>query len=157
SDAIEVLRALGAKRYAGVVQLMSGSNTDLLEDVRRVGARHGLIMREPLHKPFRTEAVRHVVTGARLEGLPEASISRRSIPKLDLDDLLAKGWLELWYQPKFHLRTRALVGAEGLIRCRHPVHGVVGPDSYLPGASSASLVALTEHVVLTALRDWEEM
>jgi EAL domain-containing protein (putative c-di-GMP-specific phosphodiesterase class I)/FixJ family two-component response regulator len=157
SDAIEVLRALGSRRFAGVVQLMSGSNTDLLEDVRRVGARHGLIMREPLAKPFRIEAIRQTVTGARLESLPEATIRRRSTLELDLDELLAKGWLELWYQPKFDLRTRGLVGAEGLIRCRHPAHGVVGPDSYLPGAGSASLTALTEHVILTALRDWDEM
>lgn len=49
------------------------------------------------------------------------------------------------------------MGAEGLIRCRHPLHGVVGPDCYLPRASSTSLVALTEHVVLAALRDWNEM
>src|SRR5581483_10074 len=157
SDAIEVLRALGEKRYTGVVQLMSGSNTDLLEDVRRVGARHGLIMRAPLQKPFRVEAIRQTVTSAHLEGQPETTIALRALPRLSLDDLLAKGWLELWYQPKIDLRTRAVVGAEGLIRCRHPVHGVVGPESYLPGASSASLMALTEHVIVTALRDWEEL
>jgi EAL domain-containing protein (putative c-di-GMP-specific phosphodiesterase class I) len=157
SDAIEVLRVLGEKRYAGVVQLMSGSNTDLLDDVRRVGARHGLIMRAPLQKPFRSEAIRQTVTSAHFEGQPEATIALNSIPKLGLDDLLAKGWLELWYQPKIDLRSKTLVGAEGLIRCRHPVHGVLGPESYLPGASSGSMLALTEHVVLTALRDWDEM
>jgi EAL domain-containing protein (putative c-di-GMP-specific phosphodiesterase class I) len=77
--------------------------------------------------------------------------------KLDLGDLLAKQWLELWYQPKVDLRTGTLVGAEGLIRCRHPFHGVVGPDCYLPGASAQSLAALTEYVVLAALRDWNEI
>src|SRR5262245_2394769 len=45
SDAIEVLRKLGEKSYTGTVQLMSGSNQLLLEDVRRVGIRHGLNMR----------------------------------------------------------------------------------------------------------------
>ena len=77
--------------------------------------------------------------------------------KLDLEELLAKQWLELWYQPKVDLRTGMLVGAEGLIRCRHPFHGVVGPDCYLPSASKASLAALTEYVVLAALRDWNEI
>jgi CheY-like chemotaxis protein len=51
SDAIDVIRGLGERGYGGVVQLMSGSNVDLLEDVRRVGARHGLNMRPPLSKP----------------------------------------------------------------------------------------------------------
>jgi len=157
SDAIEVLRVLGERRYAGVVQLMSGSNTDLLDDVRRVGARHGLIMRAPLQKPFRTEAIRQVVTGAHFDGQPESTIELAPMVRLGLDELITKGLLELWYQPKIDLRTRTMVGAEGLIRCRHPVHGVLGPESFLPSASGPSLAALTEYVVLSALRDWDEM
>ena len=46
SDAVEMLRLLGDKRYSGVVQLMSGSSPGLLDDVRRIGARHGLQMRD---------------------------------------------------------------------------------------------------------------
>ena len=44
SDAIDVIRGLGAKQYCGAVQLMSGSDPGLLEDVRRIGMRHGLDM-----------------------------------------------------------------------------------------------------------------
>lgn len=157
SDAIDVLRMLGEKRYSGVVQLMSGSNTNLLDDVRRVGARHGLIMRAPLQKPFRSEAVRQAVSSAHFDGQPETTMEFSPTIRLNLDELLAKQWLELWYQPKVDLRSGTLVGAEGLIRCRHPLHGVVGPDCYLPGASGSSLAALTEYVVLAALRDWNEM
>lgn len=157
SDAIDVLRVLGEKRYSGVVQLMSGSNTDLLDDVRRVGARHGLVMSAPLQKPFRTEAIRQAVSSARFDRQPETTMAFSPTIELDLEELLAKQWLELWYQPKVDLRTGTLVGAEGLIRCRHPLHGVVGPDRYLPRASGSSLAALTEYVVLAALRDWNEM
>ena len=157
SDAIDVLRALGDKRYSGVVQVMSGSNTELLDDVRRIGARHGLIMRAPLQKPFRAEPIRQAITSAHFDGQPETTIAFSPAIKLDLEELLAKQWLDLWYQPKVDLRTGTLVGNEGLIRCRHPFHGVVGPDSYLPFASKTSLAALTEYVVLAALRDWDEM
>jgi EAL domain-containing protein (putative c-di-GMP-specific phosphodiesterase class I) len=34
---------------------------------------------------------------------------------------------------------------------------VLAPATFLPGASEESLVALTEHVVLAALRDWQEL
>src|SRR5262249_40382878 len=77
--------------------------------------------------------------------------------KLNLEELLAKQWLELWYQPKVDLRSGTIIGAEGLIRCRHPLHGVVGPECFLPGAGSANLAALTEYVVLAALRDWSDI
>ena len=157
SDAVEVLRKLGERRYYGVVQLMSGTSPGLLDDVRRIGARHGLNMRAPLEKPFRSEAIRHAVTSAHLDGPTETTFSVLPAVKVGLSEALAKGWLELWYQPKVDLRTKCLVGAEGLIRCRHPEHGVLAPSTFLPGASAESLMTLTDHVVLTALRDWHDL
>lgn len=154
SDAVEMLRLLGERRYSGVIQLMSGSSPGLLGDVRRIGARHGLQMREPLEKPFRAEAVRRAVTSAQREMPRETTLSVKPALEVSLHEALDKSWLELWYQPKIDLRSRALVGAEGLIRCRHPEHGLLAPGAFLPGASEESLLALTNCVVLTALRDW---
>ena len=153
SDAIDVIRGLGERGYGGVVQVMSGSNPALLEDVRRIGVRHGLKMRPPLQKPFRIEAVRQALDGTQLDQKPADARSPEA--KVSLEQALENEWLELWYQPKIDLRTRLLAGAEGLIRCRHPAHGVLTPASFLPGASEKGLLALTEHVVVTALRDWE--
>jgi EAL domain-containing protein (putative c-di-GMP-specific phosphodiesterase class I) len=150
SDAIDVIRRLAEHDFRGMVQLMSGSNIELLDDVRRVGARHGLNMRPPLSKPFRPQSIRHVVE--------EAGLTRKSTaPVSSLDEARKNGWLELWYQPKVDLRKNMLAGAEGLVRCRHPVHGVLAPGSFLPGASESSHSALTEFVITTALRDWNEI
>ena len=148
SDAVDVIRGLGEKGYSGIVQLMSGSNVDLLEDVRRVGARHGLNMRPPLTKPFRPEAIREIITSAHL--------AERPLTVVNLDEAFANNWLELWYQPKIDLRDKTFAGAEGLIRCRHPEHGILAPDSFLPGASERSHSRLTEHVIVAALRDWDD-
>ena len=51
SDAIDVLRGLGERRYGGVVQLMSGGRQSLLEAVQRIGVRQGLTLSVPLNKP----------------------------------------------------------------------------------------------------------
>jgi EAL domain-containing protein (putative c-di-GMP-specific phosphodiesterase class I)/FixJ family two-component response regulator len=150
SDAIDVIRGLGERGFGGVVQLISGSNIALLEDVARVGARHGLTMRPPLEKPFRAEAIRTVVSSLRLDHRP-GNVEVR------LDEAIANNWLELWYQPKIDLRTSTLAGAEGLSRCRHPVHGTLTPGSFLPGGSEQDHAALTEHVITTALRDWNDI
>lgn len=61
-DAIEVIRALGAQGYRGAVQLISGHHS-LLEQVKRVGERHGLTMLPPLQKPFRATQIEAVVRG----------------------------------------------------------------------------------------------
>jgi EAL domain-containing protein (putative c-di-GMP-specific phosphodiesterase class I) len=75
--------------------------------------------------------------------------------KITLGEVLKRDWFELWYQPKIELKTMRLVGAEALVRARHPQRGVVAPYFFLPDASEADLHALTERVILTALGDWE--
>jgi DNA-binding NtrC family response regulator len=57
SDAIDVLRGLGERRYGGVVQLMSGGRPSLLEAVARIGVRHGLKLATPLNKPLAHDAI----------------------------------------------------------------------------------------------------
>jgi EAL domain-containing protein (putative c-di-GMP-specific phosphodiesterase class I) len=87
-------------------------------------------------------------TGAASYADPKATIP--------LGAVLDQNWFELWYQPKIELRTMHLVGAEALVRARHPSRGIVPPALFLPGASEADMHALTERVILTALGDWED-
>jgi EAL domain-containing protein (putative c-di-GMP-specific phosphodiesterase class I) len=157
SDAIDVLRKLEEIGFRGVVQVMSGSNQSILEDVRRIGERHKLIMRPPLNKPFRLDAIRKVLADAPIDQWPQKELFSNSAPSVALEEALALGWLEVWYQPKLDLGARTLTGAEGLVRCRHPQLGVLPPSSFLPGASPAALTALTEFVILTALSDWQDL
>ena len=76
--------------------------------------------------------------------------------KITLADVLARDWFELWYQPKIELKAMRLYGAEALVRARHPQRGVLPPGVFLPGAPEADMLALTERVILTALKDWED-
>ena len=41
------------------------------------------------------------------------------------------------------------------MRARHPTRGVLPPGVFLPGASEDDMLALTERVIITALKDWE--
>ena len=156
SDAIDVIRMLAKNRYCGFVQLMSGSRSTLLDDVYRIGAMHGLNMLEPLEKPFRREDVCTVIANLRRHDRAEITISSPRPLQPGLDIALRNSWLELWYQPKFDLRTSALAGADGVIIYRHPKHGVHAIDNLLPRSSAKTRSALTERFLITALRDWDE-
>ena len=164
SDAIDAIRALTAAGFHGVVQLMSGSNTGLLADVRQVGERHGLAMRPVLAKPFRVDAVKLIVEEESLSGVrpgpapvpkAESDVARQigGVPEISLGEALDRDWVELWYQPKFELTNGRMVGAEGLARVRHPELGLLSPASFIPRASNAELLTLTEFALRTALRD----
>jgi len=76
--------------------------------------------------------------------------------KVTLGDVLRRDWLEQWYQPKIDLRAKRLVGAEALVRARRPDGGLLPPAAFLPGAAEEDMLALTERVIVTALRDFED-
>src|SRR5512139_2395461 len=73
--------------------------------------------------------------------------------KIPLSEVLKHDWFELWYQPKIELKTMRLVGAEALVRARHPQRGVVAPFFFLPEASEDDMLRLTEQVILTCEDD----
>lgn len=75
---------------------------------------------------------------------------------IPLSAILRHDWLELWYQPKIDLRTMHLVGAEALVRARHPTRGIIPPMQFLPNSSEDDMLELSERVLLTALGDWED-
>lgn len=53
---------------------------------------------------------------------------------------IERGELFLVYQPRIDIATRQLVGAEALLRWRHPRHGVLTPDAFLPMADDTGLL-----------------
>lgn len=86
SDAIDVLRGLGERRYGGVVQLMSGGRQALIDAVQRIGVRHGIRLAAPLNKPFEREAIvravlalgsTHAATAASREPPSPSSVLNR--------------------------------------------------------------------------------
>lgn len=139
---------LSASRLSCPVQLMTGLNAILIEEMRRVGQRRGLNMLPILHKPFRDVSLRRIVHKLGL---------RRDMPAVDvtIDEALRKGWIELWYQPKIDLRLMLLAGAEAYMRVRHPELGVLPPESLLDNACNRDLLLLTQHVLQTVFRDWQ--
>ncbi|WP_319432452.1 bifunctional diguanylate cyclase/phosphodiesterase [Mycobacterium sp. RTGN5] len=62
--------------------------------------------------------------------------------------------LTLVYQPKFDLRTAAIVGVEALVRWPHPTRGLLAPDEFLPLVRRYGLMgSITDLVVNQALDD----
>ena len=152
SDAVDVIRGLEEARFAGKVQLVSGTHQKTLDDLRLIGERHALSMLPPLQKPFRIQQVRQIVSEnlAELLSAPQALPAKpvnSSYQKLRLSEVLDNNWFQLWYQPKIDIQKMKPVGAEGLARCVHPVFGTLLPSSFLPGADEASLAKLGERAI----------
>jgi diguanylate cyclase (GGDEF)-like protein/PAS domain S-box-containing protein len=94
----------------------------------------------------------------------EAGIRQELETRLTLEVELAlaaeRGEFELFYQPQVHLGSGELIGAEALIRWRHPVRGLVSPGEFIPVANTSSISErISAWVLETACRQaraWEK-
>ncbi|HEX2334443.1 MAG TPA: EAL domain-containing protein [Burkholderiales bacterium] len=59
----------------------------------------------------------------------------------ELRAAVERGELFLAYQPRFDIATRQVVGAEALLRWRHPRHGVLASETFLHIADDMGLLA----------------
>jgi len=146
ADAIESVVSLGKSGFRGAVQLMSNRGAAVLEHVKGIGVQHKLTMLPVLKKPFETEAVVKILRELQL-GMPPTGGSR-----VELEEALRSNWIEFWYQPKIDLRKKQLAGAEAYARVRHPQHGAVLPEAFMPGAPESTLIKLAELSLSNALK-----
>ena len=78
---------------------------------------------------------------------------------VELRQAIDNGMMELYYQPKVHLRTGAVIGVEALARWNN-WDGMVLPDLFIPLAERTGLIGnLTEWAIDAALqqcREWQD-
>jgi diguanylate cyclase (GGDEF)-like protein/PAS domain S-box-containing protein len=66
----------------------------------------------------------------------------------DLRHAVARGEIEVAYQPRVNLTTGRVEGAEALARWRHPQRGLLLPESFIPLAEETGLVLEIDRRVL---------
>ena len=106
----------------------------------------------PEHAPQRRTAADHAHaamihardSGGNLATAYDASFHNRAYSRMmlesDLSRALARGQLELHYQPQVGAGGGDVVGVEALIRWRHPELGMVSPLSFIPIAEETGLI-----------------
>ena len=79
---------------------------------------------------------------------------------VDLRDCIDRDELVLHYQPKINLGTGKISGVEALVRWRHPVHGLLSPDSFMAEVERTQLIVPVTRWILNAAlqqqRIWRE-
>jgi diguanylate cyclase (GGDEF)-like protein len=104
-------------------------------------------------------AAKHHETAKILGYAPNMAGQAANLVSLEADLHVAseRHELQLLFQPIVNLHTYKMVGAEALLRWRHPVEGVLAPDRFLGIAEETGLmVPITHWIILRAVRVAEE-
>ncbi|HTF96190.1 MAG TPA: EAL domain-containing protein [Cellvibrio sp.] len=76
----------------------------------------------------------------------------------EFEPSLAAGYISLYYQPKVNLEQPDVLGAEALVRWRHPELGFVPPDEFIGVIeSSGQITLLTRWVLKTAITQLRQL
>jgi EAL domain-containing protein (putative c-di-GMP-specific phosphodiesterase class I) len=70
----------------------------------------------------------------------EAGLLERQALRSQLAGALDRNEFELVYQPLVDLQSQHVAGFEALLRWRHPIHGLVPPDVFIPVAEESGLI-----------------
>jgi len=81
-------------------------------------------------------------------------LNTQSTYRLAMENNLRKGLeldqFEMYYQPKVSLTSKKIIGAEALIRWRHPTLGFISPEEFIPIAEeSGNILALGNWIIKT--------
>lgn len=152
-DGVEFVRHLARIGYPGCLALVSGEALKILRTAEGLARAHRLRILGSLKKPVAPQHLESMLERCKVQdGRPRAARSSHVLPDAcsvkDLRTAIVAGHLENHYQPQVDLATGRLVGVEALVRLRHPRHGLVFPDRFIPVAEAHGLIDDLTHVVL---------
>ncbi|WP_109118415.1 EAL domain-containing protein [Azospirillum sp. TSO22-1] len=80
-------------------------------------------------------------------------VCERMVIERELHGAIARGELQVFYQPQLDVRTGAIVGAEALLRWTNPRLGSVSPGRFIPVAEESGLILQVGRWVLETACD----
>lgn len=132
-DGMAFIRKLSELHQGVSLVITSALDRGLLDAVEAMCTAYGARLLGTLQKPVGAEALGALIAHHRPRRTPEQHVSAHATP-FTLDDVLrglACEEFEPFMQPQVDLTSGRVVGAEALVRWRHPEKGLVAPYAFI--------------------------
>jgi EAL domain-containing protein (putative c-di-GMP-specific phosphodiesterase class I)/ActR/RegA family two-component response regulator len=157
-DGIQFIRHVGQANLETALLVVSAQQPALIASVATMAEAYGVRLLDAIAKPF--SAQKFAVAFAHYRDPAVASAAPRTFTLTEIDAAVRNGEFEPYFQAKVVLATGEVAGAEALARWRHPRHGLVMPDSFIPALESNGRIAeMTLHIAskaAAACRTWRD-
>ncbi|WP_444633807.1 EAL domain-containing response regulator [Cupriavidus oxalaticus] len=136
-ELIAELHRRGAHAFAGAPPVwvwVTALAEDILESNRSLAHAAGIARVQALRKPLSRDALEEVLAAALASGPDDDPQAPAWLPgDVELTAAARSGdGLLVMLQPQHDLASGRLAGAEALVRWRHPLHGLLQPDAFIP-------------------------
>ncbi|WP_354684035.1 EAL domain-containing protein [Cupriavidus necator] len=134
-ELIAELHRRGPQAFAGTPPVwvwVTALAEDIMDSHRGLAHAAGIARVHALRKPLSRDALEEILDDALVRRQPDAALPAWSPDDAELLGAMRSGAdLLVMLQPQHDIASGRLAGAEALVRWRHPVHGLVRPESFI--------------------------
>ena len=139
-DGMQFIRHIGEAGVPVSLVLFSALDRTLISSVETMSRAYGINLLGAIEKPPTPAKLKDVI--AR-HGKVVMAAKKPPMEQMALDEIaagLGAGQFEPFLQPKVNIATSEVVGAEALVRWRHPERGLIPPAAFVPILESSGMI-----------------
>lgn len=139
-DGMQFIRHIGEAGVPVSLMLFSALDRTLITSVETMTRAYGINLLGAIEKPATPTKLRNLI---ERHGTIVAVAKKPPMEQMALEDIaagLAAGQFEPFLQPKVVLATSEVVGAEALVRWRHPERGLIPPAAFIPVLEASGMI-----------------
>ncbi|MEI7677764.1 MAG: EAL domain-containing response regulator [Betaproteobacteria bacterium] len=130
-DGMEFIRHIGNAGAPVSIILTSAMERSVISSVETMTRAYGINLLGAIEKPATPKKLRELIERHGENIQPSAQKAAAAIPPGEVISGMEQQQFVPYFQPKVDLATGIVVGAEALVRWRHPQQGILPPGAFL--------------------------
>ncbi|HWA12344.1 MAG TPA: EAL domain-containing response regulator [Burkholderiales bacterium] len=139
-DGMEFIRHVGESGVPVSLVLSSALDAALVSSVETMARSYGINLLGAVEKPVTPQKLAALLARHTRASPQKKRGAMEQMAVADIAAGMAAGQFEAFLQPKVLLSTAEVIGAESLVRWRHPERGLIPPGAFVPTIESNGMI-----------------